>query len=76
MQYDVMRGRISELRVDGGVPGSRLPVEQRAATSLLDPGLPLAGDSFYHLVRGQNPCGTGGYLGLGRRLRIMTADCP
>jgi hypothetical protein len=60
--YDVVSGVVSQLRADRGFARASCLATRLADTPVADaqPG-PLAGDAFYYLVRGSNPCGTGTY---------------
>jgi hypothetical protein len=58
---DILRGRVSGLPV--GFPGAseQCLADNTPAGTLTDGGLPLAGDAFWYLVRGENACGEGPY---------------
>jgi len=60
--YDVVSGSVSQLRADRGYARALCLASRLADTPLSDPQSdPPAGEAFYYLVRGANPCGTGTY---------------
>ena len=73
--YEVLRGDLDGLPVGTGVgetclgPGS-------TDTSLVDSETPADGAGYYYLVRGSNPCGTGGYGTDSEGLPRDSATCP
>jgi hypothetical protein len=60
--YDVVRGRIDELREDGGYARATCAVQGLSDTPWVDatPEL-LPGGGLYYLVRGRNSCGAGSF---------------
>ncbi len=60
--YDVVSGSVSQLRADHGFAHSSCLASRLADTPAPDDQPdPSAGEAFYYLVRGSNPCGTGTY---------------
>jgi len=76
VNFDVVRGLVSDLILQGGFAGATCLADNQLANSYIDIDLPPLGDSFYYLVRAQNPCGTAGWgAGLGGAPRSVTS-CP
>jgi hypothetical protein len=59
-QYDVVRGSLLALPVGPGA-GDESCFDNLAAPSLSDPTVPVAGDGFWYVSRGENACGNGTY---------------
>jgi hypothetical protein len=58
--YDVVRGTVADLGVDGGLSGAGCAVTGLPGPSYVDGSVPPAGTGFYYLPRAVNPCGDGG----------------
>ena len=67
-KYDVVRGNLGSLRrAEGDFEASMEVCTTTAMTMFDDPEIPLRGDGYWYLVRGQNACGTGS-AGVGSQL--------
>jgi hypothetical protein len=76
----VLRGLVSGLPVGPGGADERCLVENTELSTLTDPDLPVSGDSFWYLVRGENVSGAGpygfeGFNGVPTTPRV-SATCP
>lgn len=59
--YDVVSGSVSELPSSERASLASCAAEDRAATTVSVPGLPVSGEAHYYLVRAQGPRGIGGF---------------
>jgi hypothetical protein len=60
--YDIVRGQLSDLRLDLGYAGAICLAASEAESPLLDPETdPPSRDGRYYLVRARNTCGAGTY---------------
>ena len=77
---DVLRGLVRGLPVGPGGAEERCLIHDTVARTLTDADLPSPGDSFWYLIRGENPCGSGtyGFEGLNGAPAAprLSATCP
>src|SRR6185436_1914548 len=57
----VLRGHVSELPVGSAAADERCLVSNSGADTFTDHELPVSGDAFWYLVRGENDLGDGPY---------------
>jgi len=73
--YDVLRGRIDELPVGGGIHET-CAVDAAVAAEIQDSSVPSPGQGFYHLVRASNACGVGSYGARSSGAPRVSSACP
>ncbi len=73
--YDVIRGVTHEAPVGSG-PSETCLESSGVSTTTVDTETPLLDTSFYYLVRGTNPCGTGTYGAESSTIEQVSSACP
>jgi hypothetical protein len=74
-QYDVVRGLMAALPVGPG-GGDEVCFDDRAEAWLVDATIPVVGNAFWYLVRGENACGLGTYGTWSDGTLRTTTTCP
>ena len=76
----VLRGHLSGLPVGPGAADEQCLVEDSELSTLTDSEIPVSGDGFWYLVRGENVSGAGPYGFEGSRgvpaAPRLSATCP
>jgi len=74
-QYDVLRGSTAALPVGPG-GGDEVCFADRVGTTIVDATIPLVGNAFWYVVRGENACGPGTYGTRSTGTPRTTTTCP
>jgi len=74
--YDVVRGLVTDLRVQNGFATAVCRADNQVPIIHNDIQRPPAGNGFYYVVRGQNACGSGSYGDSSSGAARTVTACP
>ena len=74
--YDVVRGSVADLRVDGGFAGAVCISDSQGMSSYTESDAPPVGEVYYYLVRAQNVCADGSFGSRSGGAPRVVTGCP